>query len=78
MCMAPEVNIHVLLVHVVIGSFKRSLAVVLRLVAFMRDLCVGQALALASKMLRMSMGSCNTVSPSAFSKNVRQPSPNAS
>ena len=55
-CMAPEVYVHLLLVHVVIGSFQCSLAVVLCLVALLCDLFIGHALAFARKVRRMGMG----------------------
>ena len=56
LCKAPEIKIHLLLVQVIVGSFKCSLAVAMGLVAVARDLLVSQALTLASKMFGESVG----------------------
>ena len=56
LCVAPEIKVYLLLVQVTLGSFKRSLAVVMGLVAVARELLVGQALTLARKVFGESVG----------------------
>ena len=56
LCKAPEIKINLLLMQVIVGSFKCSLAVVMGLVAVVRDLLVSQALTLVIKMYGVSLG----------------------